>query len=118
MSAGSHGVSVDLRLDVGVGDGVGLEPRDVDLDVEVSDARGKEGSEDISRSAFRFISPACLRFHPLLLLSHEEDDCTHLETMASSGMTEKCSPRMMSRFPVVVTKTLALGAASSMVTTS
>ena len=31
---------------------------------------------------------------------------THLQTMASSGMASKCSPRMMSRQPVVVTKML------------
>lgn len=37
MSAGSHGVSVDLRLDVGDLLGVGLEPRDVDFDIEVTD---------------------------------------------------------------------------------
>lgn len=37
VTARLEGVSVDLRLDVGVLSGVGLEPRDVDLNVEVTD---------------------------------------------------------------------------------
>lgn len=38
VSAGSHGESVNLGLDVDVLDGVGLDPSDVDLDIEVADA--------------------------------------------------------------------------------
>jgi hypothetical protein len=38
VSAGSHGESVNLGLDVDGLDGVGLEPRNVDLDIEVADA--------------------------------------------------------------------------------
>lgn len=33
-----HGVTVDLGLHIGDGDGIGLEPGDIDLDVEVTDA--------------------------------------------------------------------------------
>lgn len=36
MSSGRHGVSVDLRLDVADLLGVGLQPSDVDFDVEVT----------------------------------------------------------------------------------
>jgi hypothetical protein len=43
---------------------------------------------------------------------------TMLQTMASSGIASKCSPRIMSRQPVVVTKTRPSDAASSMVVTS
>lgn len=38
VSAGSHGESVNLGLDVYALDGVGLEPSNVNLDVEVADA--------------------------------------------------------------------------------
>lgn len=79
MAARGHGESVDLGLDV---DALGrgrLEPGDVDLNVEVTNAA----------------NPSAL---------HQLAACTHLQTMASSGMAEKCSPRMMSRQPVVVTK--------------
>ena len=41
-----------------------------------------------------------------------------LQTIASLGITDKCSPRMMSRLPVAVTKMLPRGAASSIVVTS
>ena len=41
MAAVGHGVSVDLRLDVAAGGSVGLEPGDVDLNIEVTDASGK-----------------------------------------------------------------------------
>lgn len=37
MLAALHGVSVDLGLDVGDGGGVGLQPRNIDFDVEVTD---------------------------------------------------------------------------------
>jgi len=37
VSSAGHGVSVDLRLDVGVLFGVGLEPCNVNLDIEVTD---------------------------------------------------------------------------------
>lgn len=39
VSAGGHGESVDLRLDVHSLDGVLLEPSDVDLDIKVADAK-------------------------------------------------------------------------------
>ena len=97
VSAGRHGESVDLGLDV---DGLGgslLEPGNVNLDVKVTDAgRVSQGNNDTKSG----------------------DATTHLQTMASSCMTSKCLPTMMSRLPVVVTKTLARGAASSMVVTS
>jgi hypothetical protein len=35
--AAGHQVAVDLRLDVGDALGVGLEPRDVNLDIEMAD---------------------------------------------------------------------------------
>jgi hypothetical protein len=38
VSAGSHLVSVDLGLDLDVRLGVVLQPRDVNLDIEVTDA--------------------------------------------------------------------------------
>ena len=41
VAAVGHGVSVDLRLDVAAGGSVGLEPGDVDLNIEVTDASGK-----------------------------------------------------------------------------
>lgn len=99
VAARGHGVTVNLGLDVGGLDGVGLDPGDVDLDVKVTDA---------ARNANQLELEA--RTH--------ETSATHLQTMASSGMAEKCSPRMMSRQPVVVTKMFPWGAASSMVVTS
>lgn len=39
MAAVGHGEAVDLGLDVADGNRVGLEPSDVDLNVEVSNAR-------------------------------------------------------------------------------
>jgi hypothetical protein len=33
-----HGETVDLRLDVGDGNSIGLEPGDIDFNVEVTDA--------------------------------------------------------------------------------
>jgi hypothetical protein len=54
-------------------------------------------------------------------LAHQWDGTgtsAYLQTMASSCITLKWSPVMMSRHPVVVTKMLALGAASSIVVTS
>jgi hypothetical protein len=104
VAARLHGVAVDLGLDVADRGRVGLEPRDVDLDVEVTDAVRREGKEN--RSVL------------LQKWRREKARCTHLQTMASSGMASKCSPRMMSRQPVVVTKMLPWGAASSMVVTS
>ena len=39
VAAVSHGVAIDLGLDIRDGDSVGLEPGDVDLDIKVSDAK-------------------------------------------------------------------------------
>ena len=50
-------------------------------------------------------------------MNHSEE-VTYFETIASSGMTSKCFAVMMSLLPVVVTKMLPRGAASSMVVTS
>jgi len=38
MATGSHGEAVDLRLDVDSLDGVLLQPSDINLDIEVTDA--------------------------------------------------------------------------------
>lgn len=94
VSARLHLESVDLGLDLDVLDGVGLQPCNVNLDIEVTDA---------TWVSCRLIDAVV---------------AAYLETMASSCMTSKCLPVMMSRLPVVVTKTLARGAASSMVVTS
>jgi hypothetical protein len=49
VPAGLHGVSVDLGLDVGNGSGVGLQPRDIDFNVKVTnvadDSVGLHGLE-------------------------------------------------------------------------
>jgi len=60
VSAGSHGVSVNLGLDVGVSNGVGLEPRDVDLDVEVTDAeeRRRKGTRKVSFGSRSLLFPS------------------------------------------------------------
>lgn len=97
MASVSHGEAVNLGLDVGDRLGVGLQPGDVDLDIEMADANGigsviKRGTIDV--------------------------ESTYLQTIASSGITSKWAPVMMSRLPVVVTKTFDLAAASSMVQTS
>ena len=44
MPAVGHGVSVDLRFDVGDRLGIGFQPGDVDLDVKVTNAK-KENHE-------------------------------------------------------------------------
>ena len=83
MSSAGHEETVDLRLDVLHALGVGLEPGDINLNVEVTnvcrcqcmDSKGEDGGRDDS-----------------------------LHTMASFFMAEKCSPVRMSRQPVVVTK--------------
>ena len=97
MSAVGHRVPIDLGFDVDDLLCVGLEPRNVNLDVEVADASQRVVTARTERKK---------RFR------------THLQTMASSGMTSKCAAVIMSLFPVVVTKTLARAAASSMVVTS
>ena len=91
VSAGGHGESVDLGFDVDCLDGVLLQPSDIDLDVKVTDAAM---SHDQPPAEWTL-----------------DSGIAHLETMASSCMTSKCLPTMMSLFPVVVTKTLARGAA-------
>lgn len=45
VASGRHGVTVDLGLDVGGLDGVGLDPGDVDLNVEVTDAAREEANQ-------------------------------------------------------------------------
>lgn len=95
MTTVGHGVTVDLGLNVHTLFSVGLQPRNINLDIEVT-------------NAVQIIS----------IIYHDMTDVTYFETMASSGMTAKCLPVMMSRLPVVVTKTLPRAAASSMVVTS
>lgn len=95
MAAVGHSVTVDLGLDVDSLLGVSLQPSDIDLNVEVTNAEVGVNKSETSSIGL-----------------------TNLETIASSGMTSKCLAPMMSLLPVVVTKTLARGAASSMVVTS
>ena len=75
---------------------INLQPGNVDLNVEVANA---------AHECHRLFG---YHYHPK----------THFDTMASSGMTWKCFAVIMSLFPVVVTKTLPRGAASSIVVTS
>ena len=95
VAAVGHGKAINLRLDVDCLLRISLQPRDVDLDIEVTNA----GLMSENRPS-------------------DIDVRTHFETIASSGMTSKCLAVMMSRLPVVVTKTLPRGAASSIVVTS
>ena len=67
MTAIGHCVAVDLRFDVDDRSSIGLEPCNVNLNIKVSDTRGL-GSR-----------VKCLY----------NESTTNLQTMASSGMTEK-----------------------------
>lgn len=95
MTTAGHGEAVYLGLHVNNLLSVGLQPSDIDLNIKVTDAVTKVR----------------------LTLEHTVK-MTYFETMASSGMASKCLAVMMSLLPVVVTKTLARWAASSMVQTS
>lgn len=95
VAARRHGETVNLGLDIDNGLCVGFQPSNVNLDIEMTNAK-KKGQQRT------FIS-RCL---------------TNLQTIASSGMTGKCADVMISRLPVVVTKILERGAASSIVVTS
>ena len=67
MLAIRHCIAVDLRFDVDNRSSIGLEPCNVDLNIKVSDTRGL-GSR---------------------IQSLYNESTTNLQTMASSGMTEK-----------------------------
>lgn len=96
VAAVGHQVTVNLGLDVLDGLGVGLEPGNVNLNVEVANVWSGQLNRHISNKYW------------ILNL---------LQTMASFFMTSKCLATRMSRQPVVVTKIWPRGAASSMVTT-
>lgn len=98
MTAAGHSVAINLRLDVHDLGRVLLEPCNVDLNIEVTNA--------MMQQRRKMTGVLKTRTAP------------YFETIASSGMTSKCFAVMMSRLPVVVTKTLARGAASSIVVTS
>lgn len=68
VSSGSHGVSVDLRLDVADLFGVGLEPSDVDFNIEVTDI-ADDGIllHDVEVVANDDVSAACGRDEDLTL---------------------------------------------------
>lgn len=85
MAAAGHQEAVDLGLDVLNAGGVLLQPSNVNLAVKVTNVWGAKVSMDGTRG-----------------IPFERDDI--LQTMASLGMAEKCSPTMMSVQPVVVTK--------------
>lgn len=91
-----HGETIYLRLDVDHLLGVGFEPGYVNLNIEMADTIESDSQNSWGRKQCR----------------------TYLLTIASSGIASKCFAVMMSLLPVVVTKTLARGAASSMVVTS
>lgn len=83
VSAVLHQVAVDLGLDVLDGLGIGLEPGNVNLNVEVTNVYTDELAFSYKfRNEIRHI----------------------LQTMASFFMTSKCSPMRISLQPVVVTK--------------
>lgn len=93
-----HRESINLWFDVGRRFGISLEPGHIDLNVEVADA------ERMWRMNY--------------LTEKKRGGITDLQTIASSGITRKCLEVIISLFPVVVTKTLDRGAASSIVVTS
>ena len=68
MAAVGHGETIDLGLDIRDGNSIGLEPGDIDLNIEVTDAKDCNkymcGCSSMMRT-------------------------TYLQTMASSGMTAK-----------------------------
>jgi hypothetical protein len=97
VTARRHRETVNLRLDIDDLLSVGFQPRNVDLDIEMPDA---EIIVRLSHSAIH------------------NGYATYLLTIASSSMTSKCLAVIMSLLPVVVTKILARGAASSIVVTS
>ena len=68
MAAVGHGETIDLGLDIRDGNSIGLEPGDIDFNIEVTDA------EDCNKYMCGFSS--MMR-------------TTYLQTMASSGMTAK-----------------------------
>ena len=83
VTAAGHLEAVDLGLDVLDGFGVLLEPRNVNLNVEVADVLST------------WLAHARDQTFPRLYI---------LQTMASFLISLKCLPVMMSRHPVVVTK--------------
>lgn len=97
MASVGHRVTVNLRLDVYLLLGVCLEPSNIDFHIKVANAL--ETSDEGARHV-KNIRKA------------------YLHTIASSGITLKCSAVMISRLPVVVTKMFEREAASSMVVTS
>lgn len=92
VAAVLHEEAVDLGLDGNNAGSVGLEPSNVDLTVEVTNVWESSGYGFSSKQMMRYV----------------------LQTMASLGITSKCSPVRMSVHPVVVTKICPLGAASDM----
>lgn len=68
MAAVGHRETIDLGLDIRDGNSIGLEPGDVNLDIEVTDAKD------------------CISTYSILA---ESSEATYLQTMASSGMTAK-----------------------------
>ena len=96
MTSGGHCEAVNLRFDVNDLLRIGLEPGHINFNVKMADA--------------------IIIVRILLMLTYKVQ--THLLTMASSGMASKCFAVIISLFPVVVTNTLARGAASSIVVTS
>jgi hypothetical protein len=91
-----HGEAIYLRLDIDHLLGVCFEPGYINLDIEMADTVDSESQKQLGLKQYR----------------------TYLLTIASSGMTSKCFAVIMSLLPVVVTKRLARGAASSIVVTS
>lgn len=90
-----HQVAVNLGLDVLNGLGVGLEPSNVNFNVEVADVLELISYMNLSKTKSKDL----------------------LQTMASFRMASKCLPTRISRQPVVVTKIWPREAASSMVVT-
>lgn len=95
VTTGGHCVAINLWFDVHALLGVLLQPCDVDFNIEVANAKVPDQYQLWQLRIFAYF-----------------------ETMASSGITSKCFEVMISRLPVVVTKMLERGAASSIVVTS
>ena len=97
MAARWHSETIHLGLNVNDRLRIGLEPSHIDFNIEVANA-AKPMLEGCGNGKITGGS--------------------HFDTMASSGITWKCLPWIISLQPVVVTKTFARGAASSIVVTS
>lgn len=81
MSTGRHGESINLRLDVGCLDGGPLEPSDINLDIEVTDA-----VRNMMQSAFELGKSV----HLIHILANNSIIWHSGEVLASDNVTTSC----------------------------